>query len=359
MATGPQRRDRHIETLRGLACILLVAYHVIGNDPAHGMHITAHDNWRLFTELFIHVRMPLFSFLSGYVFSAIVADRAGLGVAITKKFRRLGIPLVVVSTLFYLCFGLINDGFDEPIWQIYVLPYQHYWYLQATLLIMIGILVGCHLAGDRARGFMTALFPLACALFIAAPVFDPDVFAISSAIYLLPYFLLGQLLRVWSAEQRIRAVPSRRQPLVIGLGLLVALMFALDLAQYEGLNQLNFARQSALGLLFGVSACLFLFLTRLEWRPLERIGAYSYTIYLFHVFFTAALRKAFGIAFPGASSGIFFITALAAGLLLPIGLHQLLIRWRWTALLFLGISRPAPRARLATADAGRADGIAP
>ncbi|WP_083930991.1 acyltransferase family protein [Kaistia granuli] len=340
MATSPARKDKHLETLRGMACVLLVAYHVIGNDPAHGMHIDAHDNWRLFTELFIHIRMPLFSFLSGYVFSAIVADRAGLATAIGKKLRRLGIPLVVVSTLFYLCFGLINGGFDGPIWQIYVLPYQHYWYLQATLLIMIGVLVGCHIAGRQTRIFMTALFPLACAVFIAAPVFEPDVLAISSAFYLLPFFLLGQLLRVWSAEREIRAVPARRVPLVLLFGAVVAILFVLDLAQYEGFNQLNFDRQSALGLLFGVSACLFLYLSRIEWRPLEFIGAYSYSIYLFHVFFTAALRRSLGVIFPGITSGVFFVSALVAGLFLPIVVHQVLIRWRWTALLFLGISRP-------------------
>jgi peptidoglycan/LPS O-acetylase OafA/YrhL len=338
-------RDGHIDTLRGLACILLVAYHVIGNDPAHGMHIAAHDNWRLFTELFIHVRMPLFSFLSGYVFSAFVADRAALGAAIAKKLRRLGIPLVVVSTLFYLCFGLINGSFPVPMWQIYVLPYEHFWFLQATILIMTGLLVGCYLAGARARAFLTALFPVACLVFVAAPLFDPDIFSISSALYLLPFFLLGQLLRVWSADRRIRHVPTRRIPLVILFGLLVAVLFALDLAQYEGLNTLDFGRQSALGLVFGISTCLFLYFSQVEWAPLAFLGGYSYSIYLFHVFFTAGLRKFLGLVYPTAPAELYFALALVAGALLPIALHRILVRGRWSALLFLGISRDRKGAR--------------
>ncbi|ODT10886.1 MAG: hypothetical protein ABS35_41775 [Kaistia sp. SCN 65-12] len=325
--------------MRGLACILLVAFHVIGDGPAHGMHISTHDNWRLFTELFIHLRMPLFSFLSGYVFTAFVADRAALGAAIVKKLRRLGIPLVVVSTLFYVCFGLVYGHVSMPIWQIYVLPYEHFWYLQATILMMVGLLVGCYLAGTHARLLLTALFPIACLVFIAAPQFEPNILAVNSALYLLPFFLLGQLLRVWSADRRIRAVPARRIPLVILFGLVVAVLFALDAAQFAGLNQLDFERQSTLGLLFSVSTCLALFLSELEWAPLAFIGGYSYTIYLFHVFFTAGLRKVLDIVYPGLAAELYFAVALLAGLLLPILLHQLLVRWRWTALLFLGISR--------------------
>jgi peptidoglycan/LPS O-acetylase OafA/YrhL len=338
-------RDQHIDTLRGLACVLLVAYHVIGNDPAHGMHITAHDNWRLFTELFMHVRMPLFSFLSGYVFSAFVADRAQLGTAIAKKLRRLGIPLVVVSTLFYLCFSLINGNFPIPLWQIYVLPYEHFWFLQATILIMTGLLAGCYLAGAQARLFMTGLFPIACLVFVAAPLLDPDIFAINSAFYLLPFFLLGQLLRVWSADRTIRTVPERRIPLLIVFGLIVAVLFGLDLAQYEGLNALDFERQSALGLLFGIAICLTLFLSRLQWPWLAFVGGYSYTIYLFHVFFTAGIRMGFAQIFSGVPAGVYFVSALIAGLLLPIVLHRVLIRRRWSALLFLGISRDRKSAR--------------
>ena len=344
MVTTQTRRDRHIECLRGLACVLLVAYHVIGNDPEHGMHIVSHDGWRLFTELFIHIRMPLFSFLSGLVFQGVVADSAALSTAFAKKLRRIGIPFVVVSTLFYVSFGLINHDFSQPIWQIYVLPYEHYWYLQATMLIMATLLIGNYFAGDRARAFMTALLPIACAIFIAAPTFDPDIFAIGSAFYLLPYFLLGQLLRVWSLNRRIGDVPARRHGVVALFGVMLAVLFVLNLGQYEGWNTLDFARQSALGLLFGLSACLFLFFARPAWRPLEFIGGYSYTIYLFHVFFTAALRKVLGIVDPGVPNGIFFTAALVAGLALPILLHRLLIRSRWTALLLLGITlRPAAK----------------
>jgi peptidoglycan/LPS O-acetylase OafA/YrhL len=336
MATAA--RDGHIDTLRGIACLLLVAYHVIGNDPSHGMHITAHDNWRLFADLFVHVRMPLFSFLSGYLFSAFVADAPALGASIARKLRRLAIPLFAVSTLFYLCFGAINGSFPLPIWQIYVLPYEHFWFLQATILIMTGLLLLCCVAGARARTALTALFPVACLVFIAAPVFHPDIFSVSSALYLLPFFLLGQLLRVWRVDRPLQTFTGRPTRAALLFGACVVVLSALDIAQYEGLNTLDFSRQSPLGLLFGLSTCLFLFFSEVEWAPLAWIGSYSYSIYLFHVFFTAGLRKALAVGYP-APAGLYFSLALVAGTLLPIALHKILLRGRWSALLLLGINR--------------------
>ncbi|MCX5495975.1 acyltransferase [Kaistia dalseonensis] len=345
-AAAPDRK-LHLDTLRGIACVLLVAYHVIGNDIEHGLQVGDGSPWRLFTELFMHVRMPLFSFLSGYVFSLAVPDLAALNFAIGKKFRRIGIPFVVVSSLFYLLFGLTGGGFATPMWQIYLLPYEHYWYLQATLLIMVSLLVGNFVIGDHARAFATVLFPVACAVFIAAWTFDPyDIFALGSALYLLPYFLLGQLLRLWGVESHVGDVETRRRRVLLPLGLLLAALFVLDLMQLEGLATLDFARQSALGLLFGVTACLFLFFLRLRSRVLAAIGVYSYSIYLFHVFFTAALRKLGHVVWPDMPRGLFFTAALIAGISLPILLHKVVIRHRVAALLLLGIDKRPRRAPL-------------
>jgi hypothetical protein len=44
-------------------------------------------------------------------------------------------------------------------------------------------------------------------------------------------------------------------------------------------------------------------------------------------------------------AGLYFAAALLAGMLLPILLHQELVRRRWSALLFLGISRDRKSAR--------------
>jgi len=55
-----------LETLRGLACILLVLYHVVGSDPAQGLMLA--DGWlRWLNDGLAYLRMPLFTFLSGWI----------------------------------------------------------------------------------------------------------------------------------------------------------------------------------------------------------------------------------------------------------------------------------------------------
>jgi peptidoglycan/LPS O-acetylase OafA/YrhL len=329
-------RDGHLDTLRGVACLLLVAYHVIGNDPEHGMRIVDMNGWRIFTELFLHIRMPLFSFLSGYVFSLAIEDRTALRAAIVKKFRRIGIPLVVVTTLFFVCFGVTSHTLTWPSWQIYLLPYEHYWYLQATLLIMTVLLVLGYLARGHLKLLLAILFPIAAAIFIAAPTFDPDLFALGSAFYLLPYFLLGNCLRIFEFD---RVIGARRPALLIGLGVVLVGLFALDMARLRGWNGLDFERQSALGLLFGVASCLFLYLWKFRVGWLQLIGGYSYTIYLFHVFFTAGVTRLLLALHPGITDGWIFVLALPVGVLGPTLLHHVVVRYRWPALLLLGIDR--------------------
>lgn len=338
MANRNAPRAGHVEALRGLACLLLVAYHVIGNDPQHGMHVADGSAWRFFTEIFMHLRMPLFSFISGYVFSSAVANRAELGAAFKKKLRRIGIPFVVVSSLFYLVLGYsMPREVQVPMWTIYFLPYEHYWYLQATMLIMAFVLLAAFLAG-RYRPFVLAtLLPVAVFVFLLDRTFDPDIFALGSALYLLPYFLLGHLLRLLSVDKGIGDDPARRRLAVFLLGAAALFLFLLDIASVSGRLPIDFARQSAAGIALGLSACLFLFFLRIRNRWLEAIGAYSYSIYLFHVFGTAAFRHVALTLWPSMPRIAFFLAALVIGIAFPIVLHRIFIRHRASALLLLGI----------------------
>lgn len=338
MEIGPKAKARHVETLRGLACLLLVAYHVIGNDSGHGMHVPDGSPWRAFTEIFMHIRMPLFSFISGYVFSSMVADGAAFASAVARKLRRIGIPFVVVSTLFYVTFGSVTATPDQvPLWQIYVLPYEHYWYLQATLLIMIFLLAVALIAGAWRAWAFALLLPVAIAIFPMALSFSPNVFAIDSALYLLPYFLLGHVLRLWSLDRRLGDAPRIRLPLLLVTAGLALTLFVLDVLSVQKRIGLDFSRQSAAGLALGISACLALFFLRPKNRLLEWIGLYSYSIYLFHVFATAGLRRVLMANLPQTPRIVFFVLALAAGLGLPIVMHRLFVRYRLSALLLLGI----------------------
>ena len=84
--------------------------------------------------------------------------------ALAKKLRRIGIPFVVVSTPVLSDPRLLHAGGGPalPIWQIYLLPYEHYWYLQATLLIMAFVLARRHFVPASTPGCcLDALLPIA------------------------------------------------------------------------------------------------------------------------------------------------------------------------------------------------------
>ena len=132
-----------VQTLRGLACLLLVAFHTVGATAASGLHVPDVSGYREFTNLFVHVRMPLFTFLSGLVY-AYRPLRPGQALQFSgKKLRRLGVPLVVASTLLYgLHFAMHHQVPPlSRMWSIYVFPYWHLWFVQALLLVFAALIV--------------------------------------------------------------------------------------------------------------------------------------------------------------------------------------------------------------------------
>ena len=83
-----------VETLRGLACVLLVAFHVIGSHASSGLHVGEDSIYRQFANLFMHLRMPLFTFLSGFVYAYRPVTQAQTGAFAEKKLIRLLLPLL-------------------------------------------------------------------------------------------------------------------------------------------------------------------------------------------------------------------------------------------------------------------------
>jgi fucose 4-O-acetylase-like acetyltransferase len=91
-----KQRDNHVDTIRGISCLLLVVWHVIGDSSTTGLHVAPHSYWRYFADIFIYFRLPMFAFVSGYVYG----KRPFEGDArrfLTGKARRLLLPMFVVE----------------------------------------------------------------------------------------------------------------------------------------------------------------------------------------------------------------------------------------------------------------------
>jgi peptidoglycan/LPS O-acetylase OafA/YrhL len=308
------RESLRVETLRGLACMLLVAFHVIGSHASSGLHVGEGSLYRWFANLFMHLRMPLFTFLSGFVYAYRPAVEGYRRAFAAKKLLRLLLPLICVSTLYFLLTLVVPDSTgklpSDQLWRIYLFPYVHFWFLQAIILIFATVVLLESLqllANIRRYGSVLAL-SMALHLYLRLRNADIAPFSAVHAIYLLPFFLLGL------GANRFRAILL--QPALIWVSVACFLgamtLHSMTLAAHGGIAEPG----TAIGLLIGVSGTLTLIHFFPHLRALELLGAYSFTIYLFHPFFVAASRAALKLA-QVTSTELGFVVGLAAGVLGP------------------------------------------
>lgn len=328
------RQDVGMQTLRGLACFLLVAYHVVGSQPdVTGLRLQDGHPLHDLNDVLSYLRMPLFTFISGYVYC--YRPLAGsMGRYWYGKLRRLGYPLIFVGGLFALvqCFTPGTNGALpwHQFWTVYVFPYAHFWYLQALLVVfaLFGVLEYTGLT--RRPQTLWLSFGISC---LILPVRDvlPSLFSLYKAFYLLPYFLLGVL--YFRVLQHVFQRHRRLVRLCLGIGLLGYLAFGGVLAFAESYSYRS----------LGFSCLLLLAATLLnpQSHVLALVGQYSYAIYLFHVFFSAATRLAFDRV---GLEGVYlnFICGLGAGVLGPVLLYKATGRFSTIRLLLFGQSSRRP-----------------
>jgi peptidoglycan/LPS O-acetylase OafA/YrhL len=338
---GPLESAR-VQTLRGIACLLLVAFHAVGSTAASGLHVGDDSLFRMFTNLFVHIRMPLFTFLSGFVY-ACRPLRGGRAWYFSKqKLRRLGIPLVVSATVLYV----LHRGMHHEVprlgqmWTIFVYPYWHLWFVQALLLVFL-LLVVLETVGALATiSRYTVVLGISVGLYFLGQFEGRDPFGVHNATYLLPFFLWGL------GAHRYRRLFQSKGALVWTAGCFVA---AQGFHTWHVLTQAPapidpVGHRSAMNLLIGMSASLTALQLLPRSRPLERIGGASYPIYLYHPVFVAAMLFLAG-THVGDHPGLVFLVALAAGVAGPMAMEHLARRVPGGPLLLEGRSAQAAPSR--------------
>lgn len=326
-------REPYIETLRGLACILLVSVHVVG-DADEGLRLpTGHPLERLIW-FFQPLRMPLFAFISGLVFDASTNSAADLKRSLLDKAQRLLVPLVTVGTSVFLVRAAFHGTPLIDLWQVYFAEYDQFWYLTASFTIMaVSLLLAFSL--PLAEGaVVTVCFCASVLLYLRDIRIDPNWFSITKTFYLAPFFFLGQLFR----RVRVECPATLRLHRLVVLAVWIACLIAVRQLRIR-LPVLSFADQGLGMLLLSLALCSFFFGARWNVGWLARIGPYSYAIFLFHLFFTAGVRELLqrwgGVADPS----ILFACGLFMGVTGPMLLQRTLIARPWLAWAFLGQRR--------------------
>ncbi|MGZ8322348.1 MAG: acyltransferase family protein [Rhodoplanes sp.] len=304
----PESRNSGIDTARGFACAMLVSYHAIGSTPELGLHVDATSYWRVFADLLIYIRMPIFGFVAGYVYALKPFSGNALGY-IAAKARRLLLPMLVVGTLFAIVQALVpgTNGAIERWSTLHILPVAHYWFLEALFLIFVIVMIleSARLL-DRAWAFA---FVLAAALALEITVDASDYFALNGVIYLLPYFLCGLAICRYSVKTKL-VVPIA----VVVLAATLAYVTAASVG-YSGASVPQ--RNSLIGTMLGLSASFLVFQMNASYAGLSFIGKNSYVIFLFHPFFTASTRM-FMQVLHFKSFGALVLVLTMAGLTAPI-----------------------------------------
>lgn len=325
-----QNKDISIETLRGVAIILVVMTHVIGTNGT-GLDTPNGSLLQWFHLLTNNYRMPLFAVISGYLYAFRPVQTNAASMFLAGKLRRFLPPLLSVSTLQFLVICFTPGTHAKPvladIWKIYVLPYDQFWFLQAIMLIFLAIPLferfGLMDSFWKWAGCLISTYLIPCLIPISCSVFSINGFA-----YLLSCFILG------IGIYRFRSFFSGSRVLVSS-GILFGIAVLMQQLTYFGMFDIPFDRTRGIGLGFGLIGAVFVFSIRQPITSLAWIGSYAFEIYLFHRFGQAGSRiflKSAGIT----NIAILFVVGTIAGLILPILITRFLSQSASTRRLFLG-----------------------
>ncbi len=270
------KRSIEVDTLRGIACVLLVLFHVVGDTPDVGLKIPQGHWLQVANESLAYIRMPLFSFISGYVYGFRPYQGNPLGF-VKGKVRRLLLPLITVGTLFAVV-QAITPGTNASVdrwWLLHIEPVGHFWFLEALFIVFLVVLLLEYLGVLATAAGFAAVWIASAMMF--AYFHPPNYFAARGAVYLLPFFLGGLACKRFE----IRTSAARLLAAALFIGAAVVVMSFPQVSTQGG---------SLPALALGVSGVFLLLRSGWRSRNLAYIGSFSFAIYLLHVFFTAASR---------------------------------------------------------------------
>ena len=336
--TVKANKDLSVETLRGIAIILVVMGHVIGSKSDGGMKVPDDSFLRHLYFTFQYLRMPLFTVISGWVYALRPARLENLGDFTIKKIRRILIPLIFVGGTYYIVQSIVpgtNFSYDlKDIWRIAIFPYTFYWYLQSLFIVFLVVSVIDSYNLAQTFNKWLAVFLLSLILLITRDMFIPEsfpnYFGFKGAIYLLPFFLIGVGIKNFKAQfSNLYFVAVISVVLIAGL--------VIQQLIWYGIIDLKLSSSSGLGLIIGVTGVIVCLRIHFKFMWLVWMGNFAYTIFLFHSFGTSGGRiilNALGIH----NTTIVFFSSLLLGLFIPIVIEFIFDRFGLTRMLFLGRS---------------------
>lgn len=305
-------RNLPVDTLRGVACLFLVTFHVIGYNAADGIQVGDDSALRYYTDSVDYLRMPLFTLLAGLVYAwRPLTDVSGYRSFMGKKARRLLVPYVIFVpaiglTQVYLTGTNSTRDLDPVHWLLYSL--SPYWFLLTTFWIfaVVALLDSRRLLSTRLN--FTLLFTASLVVVVLTQTEYFRFLQLGQTLTLAPFFLAGVSLTRFSLIPTNRAVLAGCTVLLVVVA--VAVQFSLAGA-FPGIDGAFDSRHSLVGIALGILFPLVFLGWKLADRRLAWIGGYSSGIFLLHSFAIGACRAVASAA--GVTSVPVLFVALTVG----------------------------------------------
>lgn len=333
-----KNRDVSIETLRGIAVILMVLGHVIYAG------VTDENSWwRYFYYSLSYFRMPLFTAISGFVYALRPVEKDRLLAFMKGKSRRILIPFITVASLQYILHAVVpnvNTSVQlRDIWKIFIYSYGQFWFLQALFLVFVSVaILEYYGILTRLRNWLLTLFSSAFAYAIVFYFFENvtsndsyHFYILIKYVYLLPYFILG--IGLYRFQDRL----YEKSEVLIAVS--IVFILGIGIQQLIGFGILDTDNSDfwILGEVVGMTGIFLIFYLRKPSRFLAILGYYSYGIFLFHIFGTAGSRIIF-MKLGVENLNLLFLLMMIFGLGFPIFLEEMLLtRNRLLKRVFLGL----------------------
>jgi glucans biosynthesis protein C len=273
------------------------------------------------------IRMPLFTFLSGWVYALRPFASGSRIEFLTGKVRRIIIPLFAVATL--KCFFSYAMFGEEPVppsefWTLWFVRFGHLWFLHALVVLFAVIALIDHLGWMRSARQWLLWLGIAAVLPYVIP--GTQVWSLNKVPELLVFFLAGvgasRFSHLWTGRRVMGCAW-----LAFALSMAVHVWWKLGGEVFDPWPHY---------LVTGAVGPICLLSLNMCWQPLVWIGGYSYSIYLFHGFGLDLFAVILHLPAAVPTRAAWFIGLVAAGLCLPILIDHLAARVPYLRTLLLG-----------------------
>lgn len=330
-------KNQQVETLRGIAIILVVFGHMIGYTNTGGMRVSDDSVFRYLYYSLEYFRLPLFTVISGWVYANKPVNVSAQSNFIKGKLRRLILPMFVVSSLLFLSRMIVPGTNTTPeindLARNLVFPYDVYWYLFSLFLIFLVISVlDSKPFFQKLDGWALTVLCSFVFLFISENFLDPvpNLLSFKGAAYLFPFFLIG--IGIHRYKELLLSQKITPLILIIFIGTIAAQQFIWFNAYPQP------EKHSILGMTIGICAVLLLFRLKFKNAFLAWIGNYAYSIFLFHVFFTGGSRIAL-LKAGVENQWIILLTGVVCAILFPIIMDILIRKSAFLRFYLLGLKK--------------------